>query len=66
MCDNWISIKDELPDKTGWYLIFAESEQPGKPFINMAFFNGKKFIGLVDVWLNAISHWMPLPGPPDV
>jgi hypothetical protein len=34
----------------------------------MAFFNfySKKFIGLVGVWLDAISHWMPLPEPPDV
>jgi hypothetical protein len=48
-------------------MIFAESLDEDRPMINIAWYSDNgEFGGLPDVWLEAISHWMPLPGPPDV
>ena len=60
---KWIKASERLPEKGGWYLIYAPSE--GKPMINMAFWSSGRFSGLVKVWIDAITHWMPLPEGPE-
>ena len=63
---EWIAIKDRLPKKDAPYLVFAESADPKKPFIQIAWYNplGMSWSLIPTVWINAITHWMPLPRRP--
>lgn len=74
---RWISVKDELPDKTCSYLVVLDGE-----YIDTLLFNSKKnpyqtwsstlnkFIVLNSrgEWqsTNRVTHWMPLPELPDM
>ena len=59
---RWISVKEQLPDKNGKYLVHAHHWVEGvKPIIRCS------------LWLNGkwdkydaytVDHWMPLPEPP--
>ena len=59
---RWISVKEQLPDKNGKYLVNAHHWVEGvKPIIRCS------------LWLNGkwdkydaytVDHWMPLPEPP--
>lgn len=55
---EWISVKDRLPDKAGWYLVFRTKHTHAET----AFFKGKTFP--LDNHYGTITHWMPLPQPP--
>ena len=59
----WISVNDRLPDKNALYLIYAPSLDKNSPLIQCAWYdpNGFGWSGLVEIWLKAITHWMPLP-----
>ena len=63
---EWIAIKDRLPEKDGPYLVFAESADPNKPFIQIAWCepNDYGWSLIPTVWVNALTHWMPLPTRP--
>lgn len=62
---NWVSVVDRLPDKDAAYLIYAESLDATKPLIITAWFTPTYgWSGLPSGWLEAITHWMPLPEPP--
>lgn len=56
--DGWISVKDRLPEKDEYVLCFCNI---GDGF-QAIFHYGKerKFDG------TAVTHWMPLPEPPEV
>ena len=66
MIINWISVEDLLPDEDGPYLIYALSQDPKSSFITCAWYDPSipAWSGLVKVWLEAITHWMPLPKEP--
>ena len=54
---EWISVKDELPEKDGLYIIYS-------PFFNIQTrmyykHHGDRFFGNMKA-----THWMPLPEPP--
>jgi hypothetical protein len=51
----WVSVEDELPRETGWYLVATPTLNSK---IDVALWDGK--------WrrLVTITHWMPLPQPP--
>ena len=54
---QWISVKDRLPEVAGWYIVFYNESA-----MQVAFFKGK-------TWpfnnnYHTITHWMPLPEPP--
>ena len=51
----WVSVEDELPKETGWYLVATPTLNSK---IDVALWDGK--------WrrLVTITHWMPLPQPP--
>ena len=56
---QWISVKDRLPDKGGSYLVFSSKSK--------TVFTAHYWLG--DRWSNRangqfITHWMPLPQPP--
>ena len=51
----WVSVEDELPKETGWYLVATPTLNSK---IDVALWDGK--------WrrLVTITHWMPLPQSP--
>lgn len=62
--DGWISVKERLPEKTGYYLIACDRPYIGKKDgINISFYQHK-----VKNWKTTnnlhVTHWMPLPEPP--
>ena len=67
---EWISVKDRLPEDEGWYLVYTTPNR-GYKSINKAMFckvgAGDNFEtywrGTGGHWEN-ITHWMPLPNPP--
>ena len=65
MGNEWINIKDRLPDMGGYYLCFNNNNLP---FIAAFFFyvNEKHpcFKNSKGNKLN-VTHWMPLPDPPE-
>ena len=65
---KWISVESELPKKEGLYLIYAPSADPESPLLMTAWYypdNKSHIWGLVKCWANAVTHWMPLPLPPE-
>lgn len=64
--NEWISIKNKLPKKPGYYLCFRlNSKMPIciREFDEWISNSRKRF------WINGgedlkITHWMPLPNPP--
>lgn len=65
---EWIAIKDRLPEKDAPYLVFAESADPDKPFIQIAWYkpDGFGWSLIPATWVKALTHWMPLPARPQV
>ena len=68
---KWISVKDRLPEADGEVVLACY--QPRKPnYIFFAYFNGSWAIyqptedGLLYSHPVRVSHWMPLPEPPEV
>lgn len=62
---EWISVKDRLPEKTGLYLIY---EQKYNPMMETCFYSncsGWQY-GFSDSDAELITHWMPLPEPPEI
>ena len=64
--DNWISVKDRLPNEKGIYLVTYHSYYWGNVMpeilIGTDTFRGKT------TWAKnkyqRVTHWMPLPEPP--
>lgn len=64
MC-NWISVKDRLPDECTHVLVYGEFG------VSMAFLYGDNkhwYIADTEDWdeVREVTHWMPLPEPPEV
>lgn len=66
---KWIPVTERLPDSDGLVLIFAPSADPGKPLMQSAWYDphpdGIGWSFLPKNWINAITHWMPMPPPPE-
>lgn len=63
--DNWISVKDRMPED-GKYLVYAKNIAGYRPLDNPVFvaecYHG---IWVFEGWENNhITHWQPLPEPP--
>lgn len=62
--NEWISVKERLPDKSGYYLIACRNPYRGKQDgINISYFQHK-----AQNWKATynpdVTHWMPLPKKP--
>ena len=73
---EWVSVKDRLPDETGRYLAVKKRIAPDKlggnrtDIVILRFFvdNGFKMPTHIPDWINEeineeVTHWMPLPQP---
>jgi len=62
---RWIACADTMPTSDALYLIHAPSLDETSPLITVAWYEpGVGWSGLARMWLDAITHWMPLPEPP--
>lgn len=62
--DNWISVKEGLPEELTPVLIYTEATGQG---VCMAFLENGKWLdgysgrGIVMMQQELVTHWMPLP-----
>lgn len=64
---KWISVMDAMPDTSGIYLIFIPSAYVGR-FMAVSYYNkpiNRWFAAEAHAYSDGVTHWMPLPGPPD-
>jgi hypothetical protein len=65
--NEWISVKNKLPDKEGECLVFSPSwKQKTKILIFASHIKGSR----MRFWWNGcetikVTHWQPLPEPPE-
>lgn len=59
---KWVSVKDRLPEKRGLYLCYYKYE-PDSP--NVICENTYLGSGLWQSEMSKITHWMPIPEPPE-
>ena len=67
VAQEWISVKDRLPDKGGCYLIHQKAETWIGEVIQTAHWNetAQKFRGAqAGCFMEFVTHWMPLPPAP--
>jgi hypothetical protein len=60
---DWISVKDRLPEEDDDYLVYGEDHR-GFIFTGCDWF----VVDCKDWWNNPhgqVTHWMPLPEPPE-
>ena len=67
---KWIPVRERLPDEDGKYLVYIPTMDEEKPYIGIAWYHpGLKYkLGwslLPILFIKAITHWMPLPIPPE-
>lgn len=71
---EWIGVKDKLPDKDGWYLVYAPRYCGRNCIIKgYAYSNFKCNYkehwgierGVSNGWAGIVTHWSPLPKPPN-
>ena len=66
---RWISIKDRMPNPEGeWVLVYADGAQNCLGYTQQRGFHdwcGSKREGL-NICIEDITHWMPLPDGPDL
>jgi hypothetical protein len=62
MKDNWISVKDRLPEKGQEVLIFDKYTDT----VNYCWYNeGIWDCGCYcEIYYNHVTHWQPIPAPP--
>lgn len=65
---GWVSVKDKLPTTGNYYLIVLNTQE-GLSQVMMVFYahDGKWWWrGVVSLMNELVTHWMPLPEPPEV
>lgn len=60
---DWISVKDRLPEKEGRYLCVKQIGKSGAVYVQVM--NGDSYgFSLEHIYHDDVTHWMPLPQPP--
>lgn len=66
---RWISVKDGLPEKTGMYLahlVHSYSNEDEYSCVTVCFFDlNARPKWAIEGRLYKVTHWMPLPKPPE-
>jgi hypothetical protein len=60
--DEWISVKDRMPDKEGLYIVSAIESMKFTHVTFARFYRHFILTGRRAYW--KITHWIPLPEPP--
>lgn len=65
--NRWISVKDRLPEESGYYLVFADI---GRSEVLSYSKKYQAFNAFDDSYSERnvipVTHWMPMPMPPDI
>ena len=67
---EWISVKDRLPEEEGWYLVYTTPNREHKSINKAMFCKGYAWGNFESYWRGAgghwanVTHWMPMPNPP--
>lgn len=64
---NWINVNEQVPDKNDWEYIVSGKDGSGKDVVStLNYKDGKWHSDILnkDVPDGIITHWMPLPEPP--
>ena len=73
--NEWVSVEERLPEKDGWYLVYAPGYWGNSKIYGLdglAYSNFKHNYkvhwgierGTGRGWPGIVTHWMPLPAPP--
>jgi hypothetical protein len=65
--NEWISVKDRLPEKQGHFLVWAPESFPKNTEHVVAEFyddNNTFYSESSDMPMPDVTHWQPLPAPP--
>jgi hypothetical protein len=60
---SWIAVKDKLPETDGEYLIYVPWPTSQ---IAIAWFFVSRTCWILESGCRLVTHWQPLPPPPDV
>lgn len=66
---EWVSVKDRLPERTLRVIMFGSfPDGPHDYCITMGVFgfSSKSWVELSGQIMHTVTHWMPLPNPPDM
>ena len=59
---RWIPVSERLPEDSGQYICAIRyNEEPKKTWVEQRFWN----IFWWDMYTSIVTHWMPLPEPPE-
>lgn len=76
--NKWISVKDRLPEKSGYYLRckMEHGVEAYPDFVESTYYSAAHKMWNCRDWhdlecakctaIDGITHWMPLPDPPEV
>lgn len=62
---NWVPMTDKRPSKGEYVLIFFPNDA-GIQEIYVGQWDGDTFWVTEDCWFMSVTHWMPLPEPPQM
>ena len=63
--NGWISVKDRLPEESGYYLVFTDIGRIALLSYSKKYraFNAHDD-SYSEEYMISVTHWMPLPNPP--
>lgn len=64
ICSGWISVKDRLPEHFEPVLICREKN--GSPYVEQGYKDVGEWWKVYGTRTKQVTHWMPLPEPPEV